>query len=192
MSSRAAGTVARAAIVLVAFNILSKITALVREMVTAQQFGAKAGMDAYLVAFTMPSVLFYLFTGALATVVVPVYSEYAARGQENEAWDLFGTLFNVLLLLLITATAAGLLFAPLLVKVLAPGLEKTTVDLAVGLTRLMFPLLMPSWFSAVPWGCTGWRWECWLAGLPARWCSCPPCAGPVFVSGRACRCATPI
>ncbi len=149
MSSRAAGTVARAAIVLVAFNILSKITALVREMVTAQQFGAKAGMDAYLVAFTMPSVLFYLFTGALATVVVPVYSEYAARGQENEAWDLFGTLFNVLLLLLITATAAGLLFAPLLVKVLAPGLEKTTVDLAVGLTRLMFPLLIFSGLAAL-------------------------------------------
>jgi len=143
------GTIARATIVLVLFNILSKLTALVREVVIARQFGATAAMDAYLVAFSLPSVLFYLFTGALATVVVPVYSEYAARGREQEAWGLFGTFFNILLLLLVLVTALGLLLAPWLVKLLAPGFQGDTLSLAVALTRWMFPLLIFSGLSAL-------------------------------------------
>ncbi len=147
--SPAAGTIARAAIVLLIFNILSKVTALVREVVIAREFGVTAEMDAYLVAFSIPSVMFFLFTGALATVVVPVYSEYAARGREKEAWGLFGTFFNVLLVVLILTTAAGLLFAPWLVKLLAPGFQESSVNLAVELTRLMFPLLIFSGLAAL-------------------------------------------
>jgi len=147
--SPAAGTIARAALVLLIFNILSKLTALVREVVIARQFGATAEMDAYLVAFSIPSVLFFLFTGALATVVVPVYSEYAARGREQEAWGLFGTFFNALLVILILTTAAGLLCAPWLVKLLAPGFQETSVSLAVELTRLMFPLLIFSGLASL-------------------------------------------
>lgn len=147
--TRAAGTIARAAIILVIFNILSKLTALIREMVTARQFGATAETDAFFVAFTIPSVLFYLFTGALATVVVPVFSEYAAAGRERDAWKLFGTLFNVLLFLLGLGTVLGLAAAPLLVKIIAPGLSQSAADLAVQLTRIMFPLLIFSGFAAL-------------------------------------------
>ncbi|OPY63410.1 MAG: putative peptidoglycan biosynthesis protein MurJ [Pelotomaculum sp. PtaU1.Bin065] len=143
------GAVARAAIVLVLFNVASKLTALVREMVIARQFGTTAVMDAYLVAFSLPSVLFYLFTGALATVVVPIYSEYAAAGREREAWGLFGTFFHVLLLLLAVATALGLLLAPWLVKLLAPDFPGDTLSLAASLTRWMFPFLIFSGLSAL-------------------------------------------
>ncbi|MDF9406958.1 MAG: putative peptidoglycan biosynthesis protein MurJ [Pelotomaculum sp. PtaB.Bin013] len=143
------GAVARAAIVLVLFNVASKLTALVREMVIARQFGATSAMDAYLVAFSLPSVLFYLFTGALSTVVVPIYSEYAAAGREREAWGLFGTFFNVLLLLLVVVTALGLLLAPWLVKLLAPGFPGDTLSLAISLTRWMFPLLIFSGLTAL-------------------------------------------
>ncbi len=145
----AAGAVARAAAVLVAFNIIAKVTALFREVVTARQFGATAGMDAYLVAYAIPSVLFYLFTGALATVVVPVYSEYAAAGRQRQAQGLFGTLFWALLALLAAATAAGLVLAPQLVGLLAPGLPAGTRALAVELTRVMFPLLVFSGLGAL-------------------------------------------
>lgn len=143
------GTVARAAIVLILFNVASKLTALVREIVIAGQYGATAAMDAYLVAYSLPSVLFYLFTGALATVVVPVYSEYAAKGREREAWGLFGTFFHVLLLLLVLVTALGLLLAPWLVRLLAPGFPADTLHLAVSLTRWMFPLLIFSGLTAL-------------------------------------------
>lgn len=147
--SRVAGTIGRAAIILVIFNIMSKLTALIREMVTARQFGATAETDAFFVAFTIPSVLFYLFTGALATVVVPVFSEYAAGGREKEAWKLFGTLFNALLLLLGLGTLLGLAAAPLLVKLIAPGLAENSANLAAQLTRMMFPLLIFSGFAAL-------------------------------------------
>jgi len=143
------GAVARAAIVLVLFNVASKLTALVREMVIARQFGTTAVMDAYLVAFTLPSVLFYLFTGALSTVVVPIYSEYAAAGREREAWGLFGTFFNLLLLLLVVATALGLLLAPWLVRLLAPDFSGDKLNLAISLTKWMFPFLIFSGLSSL-------------------------------------------
>lgn len=144
-----AGTVARAALILFLFNIVSKLTALLREMLIARQFGVTDIADAYFVAFTFPSVLFYLFTGALATVVVPIYSEYAAQNREREAWRLFGTLFCLLLLLLIVVTGLGLLAAPVLVKLLAPQYSGYIYDLTVSLTRWMFPLLIFSGLAAL-------------------------------------------
>ncbi|NLK52019.1 MAG: murein biosynthesis integral membrane protein MurJ [Syntrophomonadaceae bacterium] len=143
------GTIARATIILFLLNFLSKTLGLVREIVIAQQFGASAEVDAYLVAFTLPSVLFALIAGALTTVVIPVYSEYAARDGEAEAWRLFSTVGNVLLLLLTALMGIGLLLAPWLVKILAPGFTGETERLTVELTRIMFPLLIFSGLSAL-------------------------------------------
>lgn len=143
------GNIARATIVLFVFNLLSKVLGLVREMVIANQFGASSELDAYLVAYSIPTVLFALFNGALATVVVPVYSDYATREGEKEAWRLFATVFNVLLLLLAAGTLLGILLAPAVVKLLAPGFKGGTQLLAVELSRIMFPLLVFSGLAAL-------------------------------------------
>ena len=143
------GIVARATIVLILLNATSKLTAVVREALFASHFSVSAAADAYTFASTFPTVLFYLFAGALTTVVVPIYSEYAAQGREREAWKLFGTLFYILLAILLVVTVLGVLAAPGLVRVFAPDFAGQTVDMSVGLIQIMFPFLIFSGLAAL-------------------------------------------
>jgi len=135
-------TIFGATLLILFFNLLSRLLGLVREMVIAHQFGVSAATDAYLVAYTLPNVLFTILTGALATVVVPVFNEYAVRGQRDEAWRLFSSVFNLVLVTLLGATVLGIGLAPYLVKLLAPKLAPEVLALAAELARIMFPVLV--------------------------------------------------
>ena len=132
-------TIFGATLLILFFNLLSRLLGLVREMVIAHQFGVSAATDAYLVAFTLPNVLFTILTGALATVVVPVFNEYAARGQRDEAWRLFSSVFNLVLVTLLAATVVGIGLAPYLVKLLAPKLAPEVLALAAELDLAVDP-----------------------------------------------------
>ncbi|MBM7853683.1 putative peptidoglycan lipid II flippase [Desulfohalotomaculum tongense] len=135
--------IARATVVIAVINLVSRLLGFVREMVIAEQFGATGVTDAYLVAYTIPYVLMSVLGMALATVVVPIFSEYESRGQRKEAWQLFGTVTNLTALIFIIITIIGIFSTPLLVKLLAPGIkDRETVLLAQELTRLMFPILV--------------------------------------------------
>ncbi|RJX19584.1 MAG: murein biosynthesis integral membrane protein MurJ, partial [Desulforudis sp.] len=132
----------QATIVIALLNLLSRILGLGREVVIAHMFGATAVTDAYLVAFTLPFLFFAILSQALATVVVPVFTEYKTRGQHLEAWKLSSNVINLLFAALTVLTLLGVLAAPLLVKVIAPGLTGATAELAAALTRIMFPVLV--------------------------------------------------
>ncbi|NPV90675.1 MAG: murein biosynthesis integral membrane protein MurJ [Firmicutes bacterium] len=146
---RAFGTVARATFILVAFNLISKLLGYVREAVIAYQFGTSASYDAFLVAYSVPAVLFFIINGALTTAVIPVYSQYSSRDGEAEAWKLFGMVFNVLLVILLVLSALGVLLAPWLVKLLAPYFTGETEQMTVDMIRIMFPLLVFSGLAAL-------------------------------------------
>ncbi|MEW5762974.1 MAG: murein biosynthesis integral membrane protein MurJ [Bacillota bacterium] len=135
-------TIFQATLLIVFFNLLSRLLGLVREMVIAHQFGVSVATDAYLVAFTLPNVLFTILTGALATVVVPVFNEYAVRGEREEAWRIFSSVFNLVLAALLGVTVVGIGLAPWLVKILAPKLASAALALAADLARVMFPVLV--------------------------------------------------
>lgn len=124
------------------FSFLSKLLGVLRESVIANKFGASGATDAYLVAFTAPNLLFFIISGALAAVTVPVFIDYSARGEKQEAWKVFNTVFNAVTLVFILIAAAGMVFSPFIVKLIAPKLPEQTANLAAGLAWVMFPLLL--------------------------------------------------
>ncbi|RYD07073.1 hypothetical protein N752_00390 [Desulforamulus aquiferis] len=105
-------------------------------------FGATAVTDAYVVAFNIPNAVFAIVIGALAVVVVPVFSEYVAKGQKDEAWRLFNTVITMVIVVFSVLTVVGFFAAPLLVKLTAPGLPADTATLAIRLTVIMLPILI--------------------------------------------------
>lgn len=135
-------TIAKATLVIAVINLISRLLGFIRETVIARQFGATGATDAYLVAYTIPSVLMSILALALATVVVPVFSEYQAKGQRQQAWQLFNIVTNLTALVFIAITVVGMLWAPYLVKIIAPGLKGEAALLAPELTRLMMPILL--------------------------------------------------
>ncbi len=111
----------------------------------ARVFGADAGTDAFFVAFKIPNFMRRLFAeGAFSMAFVPVLSEYKEQRGKAELKrfvdDVAGTLGTVLLVV----TVLGVLGAPWVIMLFAPGFidEPERLDLAADMLRLTFPYLM--------------------------------------------------
>jgi putative peptidoglycan lipid II flippase len=121
-------------------TLASRVTGLVREQLIAATFGASAATDAFNVAFRIPNLLRRLFAeGAFSQAFVPILA--ATREQEGDeaTHRLIDAVATVLAWALLATCAAGVIAAPILVWLLASGLER--FDDAVTMTRLMFPYI---------------------------------------------------
>ncbi|WP_027718320.1 lipid II flippase MurJ [Desulfovirgula thermocuniculi] len=132
-------TIARATAVIAGFTLLSKVLGFVREMALAWVFGASAATDAYLVAYTVPNVVFAILGGALTVMVVPLFASYAAAGKKEEAWRLFAVFSTLLSAILLAVVLVGLPLARQIVWLVAPGLPEGTARLAASMLAVMLP-----------------------------------------------------
>lgn len=126
-------------------TFLSRILGLVRDMVIARAFGAGVGADAFFVAFRIPNFLRRLFAeGAFSQAFVPVLSEYKTRRAHEEVQDLVDHTAGALGGVLFLVTALGVLAAPLLVLVFAPGFSDDPDKFALtgDMLRLTFPYIL--------------------------------------------------
>ncbi|HNT58216.1 MAG TPA: murein biosynthesis integral membrane protein MurJ, partial [Syntrophales bacterium] len=136
--------VARAAGVVGLATMLSRVFGFVRDMVVAGFFGAGIATDAFFVAFRIPNLLRRLLAeGALTISFVPVFTEYLKTRSKGEAFTFANITFTLLTLVLVAVTGAGILLSPWIVRLIAPGFTQVPgqYDLAVFLTRLMFPYI---------------------------------------------------
>jgi putative peptidoglycan lipid II flippase len=125
-------------------TLLSRVTGLVREMVYAQFFGAGALMDAFLVAFKIPNFLRRLFAeGAFSQGLVPVISEYRHKRSQEETKELVAGVAGTFGALLFVVTVVGVIAAPILIFLFAPGFtsKQGQYEQAVQMLRLTFPYL---------------------------------------------------
>ncbi len=121
----------------------SRILGLLREIITAALFGATRQLDAFFVAYTLANLSRQLLAeGALSAAFVPVFSKVVAEDGREKAARLARQMITVLLVAGGAVVAIGLLGAPLLVRLMAPGFSGEDARLAVALTRLMFPFLL--------------------------------------------------
>ena len=120
---------------------LSRVLGLVREMVAAYSFGAAGRINAFTVAFQIPNLVRALVADtALSGAFVPVFSELLEKGERLRAWRVASTIFWLVLLFTTGLTAIFVLAAPLIVELFGdPGGD---FDLAVGLSRVLFPIVI--------------------------------------------------
>ena len=138
----AGGVIARATTLIVAMGLLSKLTGLIRSAVIARQFGATGATDAYVVAGTIPTLVFSVVTGALSVAVIPVFTGFLTAGEEERGWRVFAAVTNWLAIGLGLFTLAGMSVTPLLVRLVAPGFAPGAAALTAHLTLIMFPVLL--------------------------------------------------
>jgi putative peptidoglycan lipid II flippase len=125
-------------------TLLSRVLGYARDILIARTFGAGPTTDAFFVAFRIPNLLRRLFAeGALSTGVVPVLSETWARGGPAAFERAVRAVAGTGVVVLAVASALGVAMAPWIVAVMAPGWRAAPaqLDLAVRLTRIMFPYL---------------------------------------------------
>src|SRR6266852_5842720 len=138
-------SVVRSASVVSAAIFLSRITGLIREIAMARLFGAGQVYDAFLLGFRIPNLTRDLFAeGALSSAFVPIFTKYLSTKGKQEAAELSNLVATALLLVVGVLCVLGMIFSPALVSMLAPGFAAVPgkFELAVKLTRIMFPFLL--------------------------------------------------
>jgi len=152
-------------------TFISRIMGFIRDMTIAQLFGAHTSTDAFFVAFGVPNLLRRVFAeGGLSSSFVPVYSEYINRGDLEEARRFADSIFTLLVIVLAIVSAAGVLLAPWLIKVLVPGFAGAPgkVELTIFLTRVLFPYIFLVGLAALATGILNTRGHFfWPAVSPA-------------------------
>ena len=142
--SQAESVVRSAGVVSIAV-FMSRVTGLLRESVMARLFGAGLIYDAFMLGFRIPNLTRDLFAeGALSSAFVPTFTEYLSKRSKEEAARLANLVATALIIVVGVVCAAGMIFAPALVHLLAPGFAAVPgkFELAVRMTRIMFPFLL--------------------------------------------------
>ncbi len=98
-----------------------------------------AGLDAYTAAFTVPDFLFFLITsGALAVTFIPIFNQRLVSGNKKSAWELSASLINLLAIISLIASVLIMVFAdPLVRYIVAPGLNESSMSLAINMMRVI-------------------------------------------------------
>lgn len=125
-------------------TLLSRISGLVRDVVFAGIMGSGLVADAFFVAFRIPNFFRRLFgEGALSQAFVPVFSEYRETATAEQTREFLDYMVGRLSAILIVITVIGVLAAPGLVAVIAPGFldDEEKFQLTVDALRICFPYL---------------------------------------------------
>ncbi|MGQ9861472.1 MAG: murein biosynthesis integral membrane protein MurJ [Thiobacillaceae bacterium] len=126
-------------------TLLSRILGFARDAIIARAFGAGAMTDAFFVAFKLPNLLRRLFAeGAFSQAFVPILAEYKSRRGDEATRVLVSRVATVLSIALAVVALLGVIGAPLIVLISAPGFAATPdkFQLTVTLTRVVFPYIL--------------------------------------------------
>jgi putative peptidoglycan lipid II flippase len=133
----------KSAAVVSSMTFLSRILGFVRDIVIARLFGAGVGTDVFFVAFKIPNFLRRLFAeGAFSQAFIPVLAEYRERG-DSDLKGLIASTSGTLAGILFIITAIGVITAPIIIMVFAPGFidQPEKLNLAGDLLAITFPYL---------------------------------------------------
>ncbi|KAF3976959.1 MAG: murein biosynthesis integral membrane protein MurJ [Methylococcales symbiont of Iophon sp. n. MRB-2018] len=125
-------------------TMISRIFGFIRDMLFARVFGIDSATDAFFVAFKIPNFMRRLFAeGAFSQAFVPVLSDYKEQGSKAALKCFIERTAGTLAFILFLVTIVGVIAAPVLITVFAPGFddEGKQYDLAVQMLRITFPYL---------------------------------------------------
>ena len=126
-------------------TMVSRVLGLGRDIAMSHVFGANAATDAFVIAFRIPNFMRRLFAeGSFSIAFVPVFTEVKEKRSHEELKELAARVAGTLGGVLMVITALGLIFAPQVATMFAPGAldEPEKHALTVDLLRLTFPFLL--------------------------------------------------
>ena len=116
--------------------IISKLIGMLRDIVLAKYYGTSNISDAYLIASSVPVLLFYFIGHSLSTAYIPMYNKVKYEKGEESAIKYSNNLLNVSLIIS-TIIFFVLIFSPnIVIKIFANGFDFNTSNIASKLIRI--------------------------------------------------------
>lgn len=126
-------------------TFFSRVLGFVRDSIVAKVFGASIASDAFFVAFKIPNLLRRIFAeGAFSQAFVPILAEYKSQHGDAETRVFVAYIAGLLMIVLMLVTVAGMLAAPWIIMITAPGFINTPekFTLTIKLLRITFPYIL--------------------------------------------------
>ncbi len=119
---------------------LSRILGFVRDAAISYRFGLSLERDAYVAAFTLPDILYFLIAGgALSSAIIPIFTRYVEEGKPDEAWRVFSSIVCVLGAIVTAFVIAAWIFADPIVSIIFKDLDPSIQPLTANLARVLLP-----------------------------------------------------
>ena len=135
----------RSSAVFSAMTLLSRIAGFARDALQSRIFGSSAAMDAFVIAYRIPNYLRRIFAeGSMQMAFVPVLNEIRERGDKAALKDFVDHMAGALFSVVFVVAGIGMLAAPLIAAVFAPGAvdEPGKFELIEQMLRITFPYLI--------------------------------------------------
>lgn len=149
-AGRVAGTLARTTTIVTAALLASRLLGFLRDTSLSDRFGAGHLADAYVVAATVPLLIFGVVGQALPTIFIPQYTRVLQAEGRQRAADLANNINTTLTAVALVLMVAMWFLAPLVVSIVAPGIKNPSeVALAGSMVRILVPIIVFYLWSAV-------------------------------------------
>ncbi|MDD5119942.1 MAG: murein biosynthesis integral membrane protein MurJ [Candidatus Omnitrophica bacterium] len=138
-------SVARWAATISLATFISRILGFIRDVIIARLFGVYVYAQAFVIAFRIPNLFRDMVAeGASNAAIVPVLSEYSLKRSKAEFWELANLLLNLLIVVLSAITILGIIFSPVIVRMIAPGFiaSPDKLQATINLNRIIFPYIL--------------------------------------------------
>jgi putative peptidoglycan lipid II flippase len=180
---KAGHTVARAGIIVMASIMLSRVLGLVRDAVIASQFGTTVLTDAYTISFRVPDLIFYLVAGgAFSSALIPVFSEYLSKDDEDGAWKTFSVVATIMGTLVVLLVTAMFLAADAITPILAVDKPKEIFDEVTLMGRILLPAQIFFLFGSLSFATLYSKKEFTVPGLGPNLYNICIILGAIFIS----------
>lgn len=139
------GGLLRSTAVFSAMTLLSRIAGFLRDALQSRVFGVSVAMDAFVIAYRIPNYLRRIFAeGSVQMAFVPVFNELRERGDRQALKEFLDAMAGALLAVVLVVAAVGMLAAPLLARMFAPGAidDPEKLRLITDMLRITFPYLV--------------------------------------------------
>jgi putative peptidoglycan lipid II flippase len=129
----------RPALVITVFTIGGQAIGFLTQVVIAAAFGARADMDAFLAATTLPQYVVAILVSALGFAFIPVFVDYTTSELKEDAWRVASGVITFYSLVLGVLALSGIFFAHPILRLTTPGLSPESLDLATRVATVTWP-----------------------------------------------------
>lgn len=138
-----------ATLIVAVFTAVAKLVFFGKELVVAWRFGTLDALDAFLIAYVVPSFAINLIAGSMNAALIPVYVQARQKQGSSAANDLYGSAMTLGIVFLAICTGLILLLAPLYLQFLASGFDADKLRLTRNLLYVMSPVIVLSGITTI-------------------------------------------
>jgi putative peptidoglycan lipid II flippase len=128
-----------AATIVAILTLVAQLASVAKELTVADWFGTGDCLDAFLIAFLLPTFVINVVAGSFNAAFIPTFIQITEKKSFKAAQDLFSNIMAWSICLLITITLLLAFFAPYYLTVLGLGFSSAKLQL----TRYMLLVLLP-------------------------------------------------